>query len=191
MHPRSRSSSIAEATGPPDPDEQWNILLQHKTQSTQAKVPHKCRTAALEVTPLTMMLDNFGHQHWSMGDRTPIVESPVENVHGYPRKFHFQSTPATNRVPEAIHVSTAPSALISKFWMKLRSWPKKQFQKIRQSKPVSFVGREGGACDIERVAWTEKTHPPLNHKLEQMHMHIYIGSEQGDGLVCRPTPAET
>ena len=74
---------------------------------------------------------------WVMGDRTPI--EPIGNVHGILGKFIYINASYKAEMPEALNIITAPSALISNL-DKVGKLAKKQFQKIRQSKPVSFVG---------------------------------------------------
>ena len=140
----------------------------------------------------SMKLDNFGHQHRSIGDRTPIVESLIENVQGYPRIYDFQSTPATKQ------------KYLKQFQYKYSSFRFDQQILDEVEKLAKEAVSENTTVDASFVCKHQKEelailkelrgqekHIPFNHKLEQMHMYIYICSEQGDGLVCPPTPAET
>ena len=113
-NPRSRVLQQQRQQVPQVLMEQWSILLQCRTQSTQTRflTVQDCCSGR---DSLNMMLDNFGHQHWSMGDRTPMWKSSRKRPWVSSQISFSINASYETEVPEAIHVSTAPSALISNF----------------------------------------------------------------------------
>ncbi|CAJ1457005.1 unnamed protein product, partial [Effrenium voratum] len=167
-------------------DVEWGGLLAIDETGNYRKMYRKPLDA-------TWPTDNFGKGHFRMGDRVPIVEKPAHGLPGiYPRTW------STEQVRDA-----------DQKWVKMYKYKYSSFnfdESILSEVATMASEATGNASTVDgafvhahereelkilKELRAQEKRIPFNHKLEQMHMHIYVCDESGSGLVCPEKPAET
>jgi len=140
-------------------------------------------------------VDNYGNRHFGMGDRKPIVEAPVppkSHRYIYPRTWTFQGTPSPKqKYLKQFSYKYSSFRFDDKILADVEELAKEAVSEHTNVNPGFVQKHQAQELKILQELRDQEKHIPFNHKLEQMHMHIYICSEQGSGLVCPSAPAET
>uniref|UniRef100_A0A7S0AFD9 Uncharacterized protein n=1 Tax=Pyrodinium bahamense TaxID=73915 RepID=A0A7S0AFD9_9DINO len=137
--------------------------------------------------------DNFGKAHMRKGSRKPIVEMPPsQGPHGFPRSFAFESTPYKKQK----HVKQYRYKYVSTFYDKHIEPKVRELGGVATSWSThfnqDFANRKGDkTLTILKKIQSQARHVPFNHKMEQLHIHVYVCEEDDDDLACPDKPNET
>jgi len=140
-------------------------------------------------------VDNYGMPHMQMGDRKPILQSPVKQPgrQFYPRAWAFETTPQwEQKFVKQFKYKYSSFRFDEKILDEVETMAKEAVAEGPDNVNARFIHEhKKEELEILKELRSQEKHIPFNHKMEQMHMHIYICSEEGGGLRCPPTPAET
>lgn len=137
--------------------------------------------------------DNFGHHHLRFGDRQPIVERPFFRKPGeYPRGWSTRQVPEEQqKYVKTYKYKYSSFKFDSSILPEVRAMAEEAVAGGSNVDAKFVHEHEAEELKVLKELREQEKRIPFNHKLEQMHMHIYLCAEQGEGLVCPDKPAET
>ncbi|CAJ1412250.1 unnamed protein product [Effrenium voratum] len=138
--------------------------------------------------------DNFGEWHARMGDRKPLVEGaePAKSSHRYPRKWSADRVPAGEQKYVRTYKYKYSSFQFDETILGDVKTMAAEAATEHSTVDGAFVHEhEAEELKVLREIREQEKRIPFNHKLEQMHMNMYVCEERGAGLICPTTPAET
>jgi len=139
-------------------------------------------------------VDNYGKPHFQMGDRKNIMQTPVRQPgrQVYPRAWAFEATPhGKQKFVKQFKYKYSSFRFDEKILDEVETMAKDAVTDSNDVNAHFIHEHKKEELEILKELRSQEKHIPFNHKMEQMHMHIYICSEEGGGLRCPPTPAET
>jgi len=138
--------------------------------------------------------DNFGSAHAGLEGRVPIVETPM-NPRGYisyPRTFSTEQTPRADQKYVKIYKYKYSSFKFDASILNEVVTMAGEAAGNHSTVDGAFVhAHEAEELKILKELREQEKRIPFNHKLEQIHMHIYVCDESGRGLACPAQPTET
>mmetsp|Transcript_64635 Transcript_64635/g.208129 ORF Transcript_64635/g.208129 Transcript_64635/m.208129 type:complete len:819 (+) Transcript_64635:59-2515(+) len=135
--------------------------------------------------------DNWGKGHFRRGDRKPIVARKRSQTQ-VPPVFDFASTPeAEQKYVKLYKYKYSSYTFDSKIEPEARELAEDAVDENRHVDQSFLAMHKQNVTELLQELREQTKHVPFNHKLEQVHINVYVCEEKKGGLACPDIPTES